>query len=49
MIHLRFHKHHIIFLAAVFVALAGLSACGGGGGGTTTTTTTGSSISGSGK
>ena len=46
MIHLRLYKHRIVFLAAFFIALSGLSACGGGGG---TTTTTGSSISGSGK
>ncbi|MDQ6971790.1 MAG: hypothetical protein Q9M30_04005 [Mariprofundaceae bacterium] len=36
-----------VFIGALFVAMAGLSACGGGSG-TATTTTTGAGVSGSG-
>ncbi len=43
---IRMHARHVVFLVAIFVAMAGLSACGGGGGGGGTTT--GSSLSGSG-
>jgi len=42
--YIRMHARHVVFLVAIFVAMAGLSACGNNSSGTTT----GSSLSGSG-